>query len=174
MDKLKNLQDLFFHELKDLYSAETQIIEDLPEMVEEAHDSQLKQSFQMHLEQTKNQKKRLEQITQILGINPEGQKCKGIEGLIEEGKNLIDEKANPDTKDAGLIAAVQKIEHYEISAYGTARYYAKMLQQHQVVALLEQTLNEEKATDQKLNDLAINKINRQAQFESTADGAAAM
>lgn len=166
MEKLRNLEDLFHHELKDLYSAESQMIEALPKMVEEANDAQLKDSFKMHLEQTKQQKERLIKITELLNINPEGKTCKAMEGLIKEGSGMIHEKANPETKDAGLIAAAQKIEHYEISSYGTAHYYAMMLNQPEVASLLEQTLNEEKATDLKLNKLAINRINKESMNEA--------
>jgi ferritin-like metal-binding protein YciE len=165
MEKLKNLEDLFLHELKDLYSAETQIIDALPKMMEKADDPQLKNSLQMHLEQTRNQRTRLSQIAEDMGIDPDGQKCAAMEGLIKEGEGLLDEKANPATKDAGIIAAAQKIEHYEIASYGTARYYAMMLGNQNAASLLEQTLNEEKATDQKLNVLAENKINIKAENE---------
>lgn len=166
--KLKNLEDLFKHEIKDLYSAENQLIKALPKMAEEAHDPLLKKAFEGHLRQTEMQKQRLEQICQELGMDPDGEKCKAMEGLIEEGSKMIDEKANPDTKDAGLIATAQRVEHYEISGYGTARHYAAMLGHNKVADLLEQTLNEEKAADEKLNDLAIEKINKKAQVESTA------
>lgn len=167
MSKLQNLEDLFYHELKDLYSAESQLIEALPKMAEEANDKQLRSSFEKHLEQTKQQRERLVEITKMLNIDPEGHKCKAMEGLIKEGSSMIDEKANPDTKDAGLIAAAQRIEHYEISGYGTARHFARMLNQNKVADMLEETLNEEKATDEKLNDLAIEKINKRAQAEGS-------
>jgi ferritin-like metal-binding protein YciE len=169
MDKLKNLEELFHHELKDLYSAESQIIDALPKMAENANDSQLKNSFQMHLEQTRQQKERLNEIGSILGIELDGHKCDAMAGIVKEGQGLMHEKANPATKDAGLIAAAQKIEHYEIASYGTARYYAMMLGNQKVASMLEQTLNEEKATDQKLNALAENKINIESQREGSSN-----
>lgn len=165
MKKLSNLEDLFLHELKDLYSAETQLIDALPKMAEKASDPQLKKSLEMHLQQTREQKSRLKQIASLMSIETDGHKCVAMEGLIDEGQNLLDEKANPATKDAGIIAAAQKIEHYEIASYGTARYYAMMLGKRQEASLLEQTLNEEKATNQKLNVLAENKINIEAEHE---------
>jgi ferritin-like metal-binding protein YciE len=169
MEKLKNLEDLFLHELKDLYSAESQLLKALPDMVDKASDPQLKNSLKMHLAQTREQHNRLSQIAGELNIEPDGQKCQAMAGLIKEGENLLDEKANPATKDAAIIAAAQKIEHYEIASYGTARYYAKMLGKQRAEDLLRETLNEEKATNEKLNSLAENKINLKSEYEGTRD-----
>ena len=158
-----NLRDLLEHEVQDLYSAETQIIEALPKMAEQASDSQLKKAFQMHLEQTREQKKRLEQVAKKMGFKPEGEKCKGMEGLLKEGQSVMKEIKDKEVLDAALIGAAQRVEHYEIAGYGTARYYAKMLGENEVERLLGQTLEEEKDTDEKLNDIAIERVNQKAQ-----------
>jgi len=117
---MKNLEDLFEHQLKDLYSAESQLVDALPKMVKAAHDSQLKKAFEGHLEETKIHKERIEEVCKELSIKPTGEKCKAMEGLIKEAQSMIDEKADPEVKDAGLIAEAQRVEHYEISGYGTA------------------------------------------------------
>ncbi|MDB5262263.1 MAG: hypothetical protein JWQ14_1544 [Adhaeribacter sp.] len=162
MSKLKNLEDLFHHELKDLYSAEKQLLEALPKMAETAQDPKLKAAFEQHLQETKVQKERLEKVCEIVGISPGRIKCKAMEGLIEEGQEMIDEKAEPEVKDAGLVASAQRIEHYEISGYGTAAYYAERLGQAEAHELLSETLKEEKNTDAKLNKLAKGWINQKA------------
>src|SRR5687767_10376935 len=115
MSKLKSLEDLFEHQLKDLYSAEKQLIEALPKMAQTASDPGLKKALESHLEETKAQKQRLEQVCELIGISPGRMKCKAMEGLVEEGEETIDENATPEVKDAGLIAAAQRIEHYEIA-----------------------------------------------------------
>lgn len=161
-EKLKNLEELFEHEIKDLYSAEKQLIEALPKMAEEANHPGLKEAFKNHLRETENQKTRLEKVMELVGIKPDATKCKAMEGLVEEGSKMIHEDASPATKDAGLIASAQRVEHYEISGYGTARHFAKMLGHSEAAELLEQTLIEEKSADDKLNDLAIEQINEQA------------
>ena len=166
MTKLKNLEDLFNQELKDLYSAENQLTEALPKMAKEAHDPQLRMAFENHLNETEQHIQRLEQISEQLGADLKGHECKAMKGLVKEGREMIDENASPDTKDAGLIATAQRVEHYEISGYGTAHYYAMMLGHTQAASLLETTLREEKAADQKLNNLAINNINQKAKVES--------
>ncbi len=159
-----NLRDLLEHEVQDLYSAENQIIEALPKMAERASDNQLKKAFQLHLEQTKEQKKRLEQVAKQMGFKADGgQKCKGMEGLIKEGESVMKEIKDKEVLDAALIGAAQRVEHYEIAGYGTARYYAKMLGEKEAEKLLSQTLEEEKDTDEKLNDLAIERVNQKAQ-----------
>ncbi|WP_034256661.1 ferritin-like domain-containing protein [Adhaeribacter aquaticus] len=163
MSKLKNLEDLFHHELKDLYSAEKQLIEALPKMAETASDPKLRSAFELHLEQTKAQKERLEKVCEIVGISPGRTKCKAMEGLVEEGQSMIDEKAEPEVKDAGLIASAQRIEHYEISGYGTAAHYAERLGHQEAFQLLKETLEEEKNTDSKLNKLAKGWINQKAE-----------
>lgn len=163
MTKLKNLEDLFHHELKDLYSAEKQLLEALPKMAESAQDPKLKSTFELHLQQTKAQKERLEKVCEIVGISPGRTKCKAMEGLVEEGQDMIDEKATPEVKDAALVASAQRIEHYEISGYGTAAYYAERLGLTEAKELLAETLQEEKETDAKLNKLAKGWINQKAQ-----------
>ena len=163
MSKLKNLEDLFHHELKDLYSAEKQLLEALPKMAETAQDPKLKSAFEQHLQETQQQKERLEKVCELVGISPGRTKCKAMEGLIEEGQDMIDEKATPEVKDAGLVASAQRIEHYEISGYGTAAYYAERLGLAEAHQLLAETLQEEKNTDAKLNKLAKGWINQKAQ-----------
>jgi ferritin-like metal-binding protein YciE len=167
MSKLKNLEDLFEHELKDLYSAEKQLIEALPKMAKKANDPQLKQAFEKHLQETQVQKDRLDQIFGILNLAPGRLKCKAMEGLIEEGEDMIDENATPETKDAGLIASAQRIEHYEISGYGTAAHFAQRLGKKDAFKLLEQSLAEEQKTDTLLNDLAKSYINQKAMTGSS-------
>ena len=162
MTKLKNLDDLFEHEVKDLYSAEKQLLEALPKMAEKAADPRLKQAFEKHLAETKAQKDRLEQVFELCGLNPGRKKCEAMAGLIEEGESMIDEKATPEVKDAGLIASAQRIEHYEISGYGTAAHFANRLGKKDAAKLLEQTLAEEQKTDTLLNDLAKSYINQKA------------
>lgn len=167
MAKLKNLEDLFEFELKDLYSAEKQLIQALPKMAKKANDPQLKQAFEKHLQETETQKDRLDQIFKLLDLSPGREKCKAMEGLITEGEDMIDENATPETKDAGLIASAQRIEHYEISGYGTAAHFAQRLGKKDVFKLLEQSLNEEQKTDTLLNDLAKSYINQKAMAGSS-------
>jgi ferritin-like metal-binding protein YciE len=140
--------------LKDLYSADNQIVKALPKMIKAATSQNLKVGFSEHLEQTKAQVERLDKIFSQLDQSPKGKKCKGMEGLLEEGEELMQEDAEPEVLDAGLIAAAQRVEHYEIAAYGTVRTYAELLELKAAVKLLQQTLDEEKATDKKLNSLA--------------------
>src|SRR5476651_2615663 len=125
--KLSNLQDLFVDELKDLYSAENQILKALPKMIKAASATVLQDVFQEHLEVTKGQVNRLEKIFKMLDVSPKGKKCKAMEGLLEEGKELMSEDANPSVMDAGLIAAAQRVEHYEMAGYGTTRTFAELL-----------------------------------------------
>ncbi|WP_242927197.1 YciE/YciF ferroxidase family protein [Pontibacter vulgaris] len=162
MSKLKSLEELFLHELKDLYSAEKQLLEALPKMAKKAADPKLKQAFEMHLEETKVQKERIEKVCELMGISPGRMKCKAMEGLIEEGEDMIDEDATPETKDAGLIASAQRIEHYEISGYGTAAHFAERLGHKEAAQLLNETLKEEQNADTKLNKLAKSFINPKA------------
>ncbi|WPP49373.1 YciE/YciF ferroxidase family protein [Catalinimonas niigatensis] len=159
---MKNLEDLFEHQLQDLYSAETQIIAALPEMEKKASNAKLKKAFKEHLEETKGQQERLKKACDKLGVNPKGEKCKAIEGIINEAKDFISEGADKEVMDAGLIANAQRVEHYEIAGYGTAFHYAKMLGHAEIAELLQATLEEEKDADEKLNDLAIEKINEAA------------
>jgi ferritin-like metal-binding protein YciE len=148
------LQELYVDELKDIYSAETQMLRALPKMANAATSEELRSDFEDHLEQTKVHVQRLEQIFQTLGEKPTGKKCKGMEGLISEGQEVMEEDFESDVMDAALISAAQRVEHYEIAAYGTMRTYAQILGDKEAVGLLEQTLEEEKETDQKLTDLA--------------------
>ncbi|KQR00073.1 ferritin-like domain-containing protein [Deinococcus sp. Leaf326] len=152
--KLKDLQDLYVEQLRDLYSAETQLLEALPKMGAAATAAELKQGFSNHLEETRIQVQRLDAIFQDLGEQPGGHTCKAMQGLVAEGSDMIKEKANPAVKDAGLIAAAQRIEHYEIAGYGTVATYAKVLGHQQHLELLRQTESEEKATDSKLTAFA--------------------
>src|SRR5512145_2115036 len=137
------LEELLVDELKDLYSAENQILKALPKMAKAASSPELKRAFERHLEETRRQVERLDQIGEALDIRLTGKKCKGMEGLIEEGKEIMSEDLDDNTLDAGLIGAAQKVEHYEIAAYGTARTHASMLGYTKAAKLLQQTLDEE-------------------------------
>jgi ferritin-like metal-binding protein YciE len=160
--EIDSLQKLYVDHLKDVYSAEKQIIQALPKMAKNASNEQLRAAFQEHLEQTRGQVERLDQIFERLGKSPRGKKCKGMEGLIEEGKEVLEEEMDDDVRDAALIAAAQKVEHYEIAAYGTLRTYAELLGEKQDAKLLQQTLDEEGNTDKKLTQLAESTVNLEA------------
>lgn len=160
--KLKTLQDLFIHELKDLYSAETQLVKALPRMAKAATHDDLKAGFEQHLEETKIHVERLDHIGEMCEARLTGHKCKAMVGLIEEGSDLIDEDAEDSVRDAGLIGAAQRVEHYEIAGYGTARALAQQLGYEEAAELLDETLEEEKATDEKLTDLAESLVNVEA------------
>jgi len=160
--KLQTLQDLFVEEIRDLYNAEQQVAKALPKMEKAAHSPELQNAYRMHLDQTKNQVERLKQIFGDLKLPVRGKTCKGMEGIISEGEELLKEDADPDVRDAGLIASAQKVEHYEISSYGTARTYAKQLGYTNAARLLQQTLEEERQTDEKLTSLAERSINPRA------------
>jgi len=161
--KLESLQDLLISELKDIYSAENQILKALPKMAKAAASDDLKAAFKTHLEETKGQVERLDQIFEMLEASPRGKKCKAMQGLIEEGSELLSEDADPYVLDAALIAAAQKVEHYEIASYGCVRTWAQELGFDEVVELLEATLDEEKATDEKLTELAESHVNAEAE-----------
>jgi ferritin-like metal-binding protein YciE len=163
--KLNTLEDLLVHELKDLYSAETQLVKALPKMAKAASHQELKAAFEDHLEQTEGHVERLSEIAEILGKKLSGQTCKAMKGLVQEGADLISEGAEPAVRDAGLIGAAQRVEHYEIAGYGTARCLADQLGHSDVADLLEQTLEEEKDTDEKLSELATSGINAEASRE---------
>jgi len=163
--KLKSLQDLLADQLKDLYSAENQLVKALPKMAKAATNPDLKAGFAEHLEQTRGQVARLEQICEQLGVTPKGKKCAAMEGLVEEGQELMEEDAEPGVRDAGLIAAAQKVEHYEIASYGSARTWAEQLGLDGAVQLLQETLDEEKETDEKLTQLALSAVNVEAEEE---------
>lgn len=161
-EKLFDLQDLLNYELKDLYSAETQLLEALPKMEDAAHSSELKKAFNTHLQETKAQRERLKEIGSMLNLDMDGEKCDAMEGLIKEGTEILDSKAAPEVRDAGLIAAAQRVEHYEISGYGTANKFAKQLGHLEVSRLLTKSLDEEQNTDTLLNRMAIEDINKKA------------
>ena len=160
--EMETLQDLYVEGLKDLYSAENQILKALPQMIKKASHPQLKKAFTTHERQTRQQAKRLERICKQLGEKPTGKKCVGMEGLIKEAKELISERPDPDVLDAGLIAAAQHVEHYEMAGYGTMRTYARLLGFEDQANLLQQTLDEEGMTDKLLTELAENSINLEA------------
>lgn len=162
MGELNNLEDLFHHQLRDIYNAENQLISALPAMVENASNEALKKAFEEHLEETKGHKQRLEEIGESLGIDLSGEVCNAMEGLIEEAEEFIEENPDLDVKDAGIIAEVQRIEHYEISAYGTAVTFAEALGYNDLAGKLQQTLDEESAADSKLTELAIENVNPRA------------
>lgn len=159
---MKNLQDLFEHELKDLYSAEKQLTEALPSMVEAATDAKLTEAFSEHLEETKEHLERVRKICDELDVNPGNSKCDAMEGLIKEGEGMIKEDAPGDVKDAGLIACAQRVEHYEIAGYGTAVRFAKELGHDEIATELQKTLDQEYNADQLLDDLAEGRLNQKA------------
>ncbi len=161
--KIDSLRGLFIEELKDLYSAEKQILKALPKMARAASAPRLREAFQLHLEETKGQVERLERIFEALGTKPGGKKCLAMEGLVEEGKELMKEDIDPEVLDVGLIAAAQRVEHYEIAGYGTLRAYAKTLGETEAAKLLQLTLDEEGETDQRLSCLAEGRVNRAAE-----------
>jgi len=160
--KLMSLEELLTDELKDLYSAENQLVKTLPRMAKATESAELRRALEHHLEQTREQVRRIEKICEELGVKPGGKKCVGMEGLIEEGKEILQAKTEPDTLDAALIGAAQKVEHYEISAYGTARAHARQLGFMKAADLLGETLSEEEQADEKLTMLAENMVNVQA------------
>jgi ferritin-like metal-binding protein YciE len=153
------LQDLYVHELKDLYSAEKQLIKALPKMAKAAKDDKLTAGFEEHLNQTKEHAARIERILANHKKSTRGSRCKGMEGIIAEGEEMVEEEADSEVKDAGLISAAQRVEHYEIAGYGTARTYAEILGDGEGAKLLQATLGEEEDTDRKLTKLAKSSIN---------------
>lgn len=155
MSKITTLHELFVQETKDLYSAENQLTKALPKMAKAATDADLKAGFQHHLEETREHLKRIERIAEILEFSPKGKKCLAMEGLVAEGAETISEDASTSVKDAALICAAQKVEHYEIAGYGTLRAFADLLGYDEVREIIEETLEEEKATDEKLSELAM-------------------
>ena len=156
-----SLNELYVDELKDLFSAENQLVKALPKMAKAASSEELRQGFEDHLEQTKGHVARLEQIFESIGESAKGKKCLGMEGLVKEGAEIMDEDFDSDVMDAALISAAQRVEHYEIAAYGTVRDYAELLNQREQASLLQETLDEEKETDRRLTELS-KKINAQA------------
>jgi ferritin-like metal-binding protein YciE len=159
--KMDTLKELYVEELKDLYSAETQITKALPKMVDAATNPLLKQAFENHLEETQEQIERLEKFFVGLDESSKGKICEGMKGLLKEGAELMKTDAEPDVMDAGLISAAQRVEHYEMAGYGTVRTYAELLGHEDAVELLEATLKEEKSANSKLSKIA-NKINVEA------------
>ena len=164
--KLNTLQDLLIEELQDIYDAENQILKALPKMAKAASAPQLQQAFEEHLQQTRTHVERLDQVFEQFGAKSKRKTCKAMQGLITEGDAMIKEKADPAVRDAGLIAAAQRVEHYEMAAYGTVRTYARQLGQQQAANLLQQTLDEEGTTDKKLTQLAESLINLEAERAS--------
>lgn len=160
--KLNSLHDLYVDELKDLYNAENQILKALPKMAKAASSPDLAQAFQDHLEETEGQVARLDKIFKKLDVNPKGKKCKAMEGLLEEGKEVMEEDADPVVRDAALIAAAQRVEHYEMAGYGCVRTFAQLLGYDDASDLLQETLDEEGAADKKLTELAESVINAEA------------
>jgi len=160
--QMNNLQDLMVDNLKDLYNAENQLLKALPKVAKAVENEQLREALEMHLKETQGHVQRLEQVFSTLGEKPTGKKCKGMEGLIEENKELMGEDAEPDVMDAGLIVGCQKIEHYEIAGYGSAVTFAKMLGNNEAARLLGEILDEEERTDKKLTEIAKSSINVQA------------
>jgi ferritin-like metal-binding protein YciE len=157
--ELETLKDLYLHELKDLFSAEQQLVKALPKMAKAASNKELAGGFQAHLEQTKEHAQRLQQILTSHKATTRGPKCKGMEGIVAEGAEMIEEEADDEVKDAGLISAAQRVEHYEMAGYGTALAYAELLGDQEGAKLLQTTLEEERQTDQKLSKLAKSAIN---------------
>jgi len=161
--KMATLEDMYMDLLKDLYSAEKQLVKALPKMAKNAQSSDLQRAFEQHLKQTEGQVERIERIFSELDGSPRGKKCVGMEGLIEEGNEVMKEEGEPAVLDAGLIAAAQKVEHYEIASYGTARAWARRLGYQDAARLLEQTREEESTANEKLTRIAESHVNMEAQ-----------
>jgi ferritin-like metal-binding protein YciE len=159
---IKTLDDLFVHTLRDIYYAENQIVKNLPDMISKATDPSLKQGFETHLQETKNHVTRLQKVFKLHGVEAKAVDCPAIDGILKEASEVAGEVADKAVLDAALIAAAQAVEHYEITRYGTLVAWAKELGRNDCAAVLEQTLNEEKATDSKLNSLALRGVNRKA------------
>lgn len=162
MTKLRNLENLFHDQLKDIYNAETQLIEALPQMKENAKNDELKNAFSEHLEETRNQQKRLQEVGDSLGIDLTDKKCEAMEGLIREANQLLSGDVEDDVRDAGLILDAQKIEHYKIAVYGTIREYAKALDKQDIAEKLNQSIQEESGADEKLSKIAMDNVNIKA------------
>jgi ferritin-like metal-binding protein YciE len=160
--ELKSLDDVLEEELKDLYSAEKQLVEALPDIAEAASSKELQDAISEHLEETRGHVKRLEEVFQAIGIQPESEHCDGMEGLISEGSEVAEADGDGDARDAALIGAAQRVEHYEIAAYGTTRSLAQQLGHKDAVKLLNETLDEESAADEKLTKIAEKTVNKAA------------
>ncbi|MDX5347580.1 MAG: ferritin-like domain-containing protein [Hymenobacteraceae bacterium] len=159
---MKSLNDLFVHELRDVFNAELQITKALPKMAEKASNKNLVKAFEAHLKETEQHVVRLKQVFELMGLDAKGEKCKAMEGIIREGQDWMKENAEPEVMDAGLIASAQRVEHYEIAAYGTLCTYAKNLGLTDVLHLLQQNLDEEKSTDTRLSVIAETSVNKKA------------
>ena len=159
---LDSLETLFLDQLQDLYDAEQRLTKALPKMASASHNASLRSAFEQHLHETENQVSRLEQVFQMMGQSPQSKTCEAMKGLVQEGDEVISADGDADVKDAALIAAAQRVEHYEIAAYGAARTFAQELGRNDAAQLLQQTLQEEKAADDKLNQLAMQRINTRA------------
>ena len=164
--KLDTLQKLYTDELRDLYNAENQLVKALPKMAKATSSDDLKDAFEKHLEQTKGHVERLEQIFEELGENPKGKTCRAMKGLIEEGSEILQQDGEESVLDAGIIVAAQKVEHYEIAGYGSARTFAHLLGQNKAAELLQTTLDEEAETNEVLNRLAESIVNPEALMET--------
>jgi ferritin-like metal-binding protein YciE len=162
--KINTLHEALVHELQDLHSAEVQLTKALPKMVKASSHEELSEAFEEHLQQTKGHVERLEKALKQLGASTRGEKCKAMEGLIEEGKGTIGLEAEKGVRDALIISLAQKVEHYEIAGYGTARTFAKLLGENKVASLLEDTFEEEREADEKLTKIAESVVNRDAEF----------
>ena len=160
--KLESLRDLYILELRDLYNAENQLVKALPKMASAASEPELKEAFESHLEETKGHVERLEQIFTALDLKPTGETCHAMQGLVEEGAEFIKARGNESVIDAGLIGAAQRVEHYEIAGYGTAKSLAEHLGEDEAARLLQQTLDEEAAADRKLSEIAESTVNAHA------------
>lgn len=160
--KLDRFEDLFLLQLEDLYDAEKRLVDALPKVAEAASSPQLQSTIRMHLAETETQVDRLERIFRILGKEPVGHNCEAMKGLIQEAEEILDAEGDPAVKDAAIIAAAQRVEHYEIAGYGTARTFAERIGQDEIAQLLQQTLEEEKEADRKLTEVATESVNTQA------------
>lgn len=169
MSKLNSLEALLVQEVKDLYSAETQLVKALPKMAKAASNETLKEAFETHLAETEGHVTRLEEVAKLLEASPRGKACKAMQGLVEEGAETIQEDGEPDIKDLALIGAAQKVEHYEISGYGTARAIAEAMGRDDVAALLQETLDEEGTTDKNLTAIAEEIVSMAQEAGSTAE-----
>ncbi len=166
--EMETLRDLYIEQLKDLYSAENMIIKALPRMIKAASHAELKQAFSNHLKETERHARRIEEVCDELGVSPRGKKCVGMEGLLEEGKELMKEKPGPDLLDAGLIASAQHVEHYEMAGYGCVRTYARQLGYEGQAEILQASLDEEGNADKLLTQIAESTINIEAEISSPA------
>jgi ferritin-like metal-binding protein YciE len=160
--KLESLHDLYMSELKDLYSAEDQILKALPKMIEKAESPQLRDALESHLEETRGHVSRLEQVFEMHGEEAKKLKCKGMQGVLEEGDEMVGKDATPAVRDAAIISACQRVEHYEIAAYGTVRTYAEQMGQQRAADVLQETLDEELAADETLTEIANSRVNIEA------------